>query len=867
MFLPCRVQPFLGKVDTYTKKKIVLMINDLQDKTSPMMIQWHACKKSAGDALLLFRLGDFYEAFHEDAVLLARELDLTLTKRGEIPMSGVPHHTAEGYIDKLISKGYRVAIAEQTEDPQQVKGIVKREVVRVVTPGSLINSSLLSDKANNFFAAVTRVGTFYSLAYLDLTTGEFRVLETESDNDLLNEICRIRPSEILTSAKFQEKQAHLLKEVRQAYDYLLTAVEDWRFDHQTTYDFLVSHFRVHTLDGLGLMGKVAGINAAGALLQHLQDALCLPVDHIRELTPYSTSDFMILDRTTQRNLELTESLKDGSRKNTLLSILDQTKTPMGGRLLCKWVQQPLLATEEIHKRQDAIQALLSTHVHSLDSLGLLLQSVRDLERLMMKVSSGYASPRDLVALRFSLDPIPQIKTVLQPMTHTSLLLGSEVQKLDHLPELTTLIARALEDEPPIKVSDGRVFRDGFHPQLDELRTISLDSKSWIATYQGTLREQTGIKTLKVGFTRMFGYYIEVSKGQSERMPDIFQRRQTLVNAERYITPELKTFESKVLSAEERILAIETDLFNQLRLEIAKFAPQVQRIAQAIATIDTLFGLAKTAVHYGYTRPIVDHSQVLQIIDGRHPVIEAANASQKFVPNDTLLDDESNRLLLITGPNMAGKSTYIRQVALIGIMAQMGSFIPARSAQIGIIDKVFTRIGASDDLARGQSTFMVEMTETANILNNATSRSLVILDEIGRGTSTYDGISIAWSVAEYLLTTEDKMAKTLFATHYWELTKLEEKVPGAVNYNVAVNESAEDIVFLRKIVRGGTDKSYGIHVGRLAGLPLPVIARAKEILAHLEENANRKGLFEPSRPKKGPKQKPRQESIQLTFFGA
>ncbi len=836
-------------------------------ETTPMMAQWHQCKNLAKDAVLLFRMGDFYEAFYEDAVLISKELDLTLTRRADIPMAGIPHHTSEGYIDRLVSKGHRVAVAEQTEDPKKAKGLVKREVVRIVTPGTIINSSLLSERANNFFACISRVGSLYGLAVLDLTTADFRVIEFDKEPDLINEIFRLRPSEILVSTKFKEKHEHLFTEMKLAFDMLLSVQDDWKFDHQTCYDFLVNHFKVHNLDGFGLKGMVATINAAGALLHYLHESLSLNIDHIRDILPYSTSQFMTLDRITQRNLELTESLHDGSRKNTLLSVLDKTQTPMGARMMRHWVKQPLLSTEDILKRQEAIQLFLQNHT-MMDRLCQLFESVRDLERLMMKISSGYASPRDIASLKISFEPIPQIKGMLLGFVQDTGALALETQKLDGLPTMIQLIERSLVEEPPMRLTDGKIFREGFNRELDELRELSTHSKSWIAQYQTSLRESTGIKTLKVGFNRMFGYYIEVSKGQADKMPDSFLRRQTLVNAERYITPELKDYENKVLNAEERMLAIETELFHQLRQEVAQYAPQVMRVAQALARIDCLLGLAQVARQHDYRRPIVDHSQVLQIVDGRHPVIEASRTAEKFIPNDTLLDDKLNRLLLITGPNMAGKSTYIRQVALITIMAQIGSFVPAKSAHIGLVDKVFTRIGASDDLSRGQSTFMVEMTETANILNNATSRSLVILDEIGRGTSTYDGISIAWSVAEYLLTAEDKMAKTLFATHYWELTKLEEKVPGAVNYNVAVNESEDNIVFLRKIIRGGTDKSYGIHVGRLAGLPEHVISRAKEILVHLEENANRKGVFEPGKTKRAApvKPKPPKQAMQLSFFG-
>jgi DNA mismatch repair protein MutS len=844
-------------------------MNDLtqEQKVSPMMQQWHACKKMAQNAVLFFRMGDFYEAFYEDAALVAKELELTLTSRQEIPMSGVPCHTCEGYIDKLVSKGYRVAVAEQLEDPKQAKGLVRREVVRVVTPGTVVNSSLLSDKANNYFISISRVGAFFGLAFVDLTTAEFKVIEFDQEHELLNEIYRIHPSEFLVSKKFKEKHAQIFEDLRKSYDFLLNEHEDWHFEHQITLDTLVSHFKVHTLDGFGLRGMVAGINAAGALLNYLHETLGQPIDHIQDIQTYSTSQYLSLDRITQRNLELTESLNDGSRKHTLLGILDKTCTPMGARLMRRWVKQPLLSVDEIHQRQEAVGVFFQ-EPPLMERLRGLLERIRDLERLMMKISSGYASPRDIVSLRHSLEPIPHVKVALQELAHSSNLIQKEEVQIEPLPELIHLIGTALVDEPPARVSDGMLFREGFHRELDELREISRDSKSWLARYQTLLREQTGIKTIKVGYNKMFGYFIEVSRGQAERMPDIFERRQTLVNAERFITPELKEYESKVLNAEEKMSVIETELFSQLRQEVAKYAAKVQTLAQAIARLDCLSALALAARENDYVRPIVDDSNLLQIAEGRHPVIEAMNKGEKFVPNDTLLDALDSRLILITGPNMAGKSTYIRQVALIVIMAQIGSFIPAKSARLGIIDKVFTRIGASDDLVRGQSTFMVEMTETANILHNATSRSLVILDEIGRGTSTYDGISIAWAVAEYLLTTEGKAAKTLFATHYWELTKLEEKTPGAVNYHVAVHESDDHIVFLRKIVRGDTDKSYGIHVGRLAGLPGAVIQRAKDILMHLEENANRKSAFEPAAPKRkpAPKTKLLPNSMQLTFFG-
>ena len=837
---------------------------NIQAKLSPMMAQWEACKQTAPNALLFFRLGDFYEAFHDDAVLMSKELDLTLTKRQEIPMCGVPFHTSENYIDKLVAKGYRVAIAEQIEESKSNKGLVKREIVRIVTPGTVIQSNLLNEKANNFFAAITQVGQLFGLAFLDLTTSEFWVSEFANERDLLNEIYRLQPSEFLVSEKFKEKKSALLDEARQNYSFIVNTWENWHFDHQITHDFLTNHFKVYHLDGFGLCGLVAAINAAGSLLRYLQEALCLPIHQVEEIRTYSTTHFMALDHMTQRNLELTSSLSNGNKKNTLLAVLDQTQTPMGGRLLHHWVKQPLLNAQDIRSRQEAIQSFLENDWILREFREALLQ-IKDIERLIMRISAGYATPRDCAALHQSFAPIEELSKLLTALSCE--MIQSEVQKLDPLPQMNERISKALVDAPPLRIGEGKIFKEGFHPELDELRAISRDSKEWIAHYQNELREQTGIKTLKVGFTKMFGYYIEVSRGQSNRMPDTFLRRQTLVNAERYISPDLKKYENKVLSAEERMQSIETELFQTLRQEIAEHAKQVLNVAQAIARLDCVGSLAEVAQLNHYCCPVIESSNRISIIEGRHPVIEQVRKNEKFVPNDTLLDDKQQRLILITGPNMAGKSTYLRQVALIVIMAQIGSFVPAKSAHIGIIDKVFTRIGASDDLSKGQSTFMVEMTETANILNNVTSNSLVILDEIGRGTSTYDGISIAWSVAEYLLTTENKIAKTLFATHYWELTKLEEKIPGAVNYNVAVHEASDHITFLRKIVKGGTDKSYGIHVARIAGMPENVLLRSKEILEHLEENANRKTTFEPSKTKRSPliKQKNRPSEKQLSFF--
>lgn len=840
--------------------------NTQEIKTTPMMLQWHACKEKAGSALLLFRMGEFYEAFYEDAATIAKELDLTLTKRQDVPMSGVPVHTSEIYIDRLVAKGYRVAVAEQMSDPKQAKGIVQRDVVRTVTPGTVISSGLLSDTVNNFIASLTQVGSLFGLSYLDVTTAEFRSIELNSPEQLFHELYRIKPSEIIASPKWIQKHAELIQEMRHSWNCAIHHYDEWHFDHQQAHDYLTQHFKVISLDGFGFKGMVTAINAAGALLHYLHESLNLPIDHITEISCYSTQQFMALDKAAQRNLELTESLHDGSKRNTLLAVLDATHTPMGARLLRYWVKHPLLSLNEISLRQNCVEFFYNRSPQ-LQGIKRTLEGIRDLERLTMKTASGFAMPRDLTALRFTLELLPAFTHSIAACGELPPTLANDYQTLLKCPSIAPIIAEAIIDEPPLRLTEGGIFRTGYNAELDELRSISHDSKTWIVNYQQHLRETTGIKTLKVGFTRMFGYYIEVSRGQSDRMPPEFERRQTLVNAERFITPELKQFEQKVLSADEKSIALENQLFATLRQHLATYSQALQEVAKAIARIDCFQSLASVALKHHYVKPQVDDSNNLHIEAGRHPVIEAANHSTAFTPNDTTLDADKNRLMVITGPNMAGKSTYIRQVALITLLAQIGSFVPAKHASIGIVDKIFTRIGASDDLSRGLSTFMVEMTETANILHNATERSLVILDEIGRGTSTYDGISIAWSVAEYLLTHPQKTAKTLFATHYWELTKLEELFNGAVNLNVAIHEHEGQIHFLHKIVKGVGDKSYGIHVARLAGLPVPVINRAYEVLSHLEQNANQKAFTTPPKLKKAPpkKQPIAPNDYQLSFF--
>lgn len=777
-----------------------------------MMLQWQTCKAKAPEALLFFRLGDFYEAFHDDAEKIAKELNLTLTARQGIPMCGVPFHAAENYIDKLLSRGLKVAIAEQTEDPKATKGLVKREITRIVTPGTLVTSQLLSDKKNNFFVCLAQLGSVFGVSVLDLSTGEFRAMEFEQETELLDELVRLRPTEFLVHQKFT-----FFKEL--SYSFTFVVSEREKLDPKRAFEAVQTQVNIETVQHMP-----AALQAAGALLIYLKEELCTPTEHITSIQTDSLSEYMAIDRATLKNLELIES----SSPYTLLNLLDETKTAMGARLLAQWIQRPLLSCKKIERRFDAI-AMFLAHRNDAKRLRELLEPIRDLERLIMKVSARCASPRDLLGLGISLAQIDPLREVLAGRV--------PMPPFQAMP-LANHIQAALNESPPIRIGEGDIFKDGFSKELDELRFASRESVAWMTRYQNQLREETGIKTLKVGYTKAFGYYIEVTHAQSGKIPATFSRRQTLVNGERFITDELKEFEHKVLTAEERAKGLETELFEQLRSQIAEHAPMIRATAKAIAAIDVLLSLAKVAQDRNYVRPTVDDSDRFEIVDGRHPSIEKAIGAASFIPNDTMLN-QNQQLMLITGPNMAGKSTYIRQVALIAILAQIGSYVPAKSAHIGLIDQVFSRIGASDDLARGQSTFMVEMSETAHILNNVTSRSLVLLDEIGRGTSTYDGISIAWAVAEYLLTTPGRQAKTLFATHYWELTRLEEEFAHALNFQIAVQEVPSGIVFLRKILRGGTDKSYGIHVAKLAGLPAKAIQRAEAMLSELEAKAPKK----------------------------
>lgn len=808
-------------------------------KITPMMAQWHACKEKAGQHLLLFRMGDFYEAFYEDAEILSRIADLTLTQRQSIPMAGIPFHAAENYIDKLIAAGISVAIAEQIEDSKAAKGLVKREIVRTITPGTIFCSSLLADHKNNFFASITQIGSIFGLSFLDISTGTFNAIESDDLEKIKNELEALKPSEILVSKKFHARHANLFSDLQTSFHILISVQDNWIFDYELSYTTLTNQFAIHNLDGFGLKGQNSAINAAGALLAYIKDHLYLPLKHIKAISTYQIGSFLTLDRMTLKNLELLEPIQGSSKQKTLLSVLNHTVTPMGKRLLRQWIVQPLQNIETIHKRQDAIEELQSQFNNLFDRL----QHIKDLERLITRVETRLANPRDLLALKASLEALPALKELLK--TFKSPLLAEKIFDIKDLSSLTHTLKEALHPEAPVKINDGCVFNTGYNKELDHLRELSLNSKTWLNLYQTRLREETQIKTLKVGFTSAFGYYIEVSKGQTSKIPISFQRRQTLVNAERFITEELKEYEEKVLKAEELRQQLENRLFSELLEYTSQFTEVIFLAAKSIAVIDCLTSLAYAAKYLSYVRPIVDNSKHLHILGGRHPVIEASLIQETFTPNDTLLDDLDNRLMLITGPNMAGKSTYIRQVALITLMAHIGSFVPAKFAHIGLVDKIFTRIGASDDLARGQSTFMVEMSETANILNNATNRSLIILDEIGRGTSTYDGISIAWSTAEFLLL--EKQPKTLFATHYFELTTLEEEIKGVKNYNVSVLEDREGITFLHKIMPGCAAKSYGIHVAKLAGMPPSVVERAKAILNDLEVSYGKdKKLLLPSK---------------------
>lgn len=821
---------------------------------TPMYRQWAQAKRDFPDVLLLFRMGDFYEMFAEDAEIGAREMGLTLTARKyagdkRIPMCGVPYHALDRYLRLLVEKGFRAAICEQMEDPKQTKGLVKRQVTRVVTPGTLTEDELLPEDDHNFLVALHSDGKAAGIAAVDVSTGDFLVTEVQAGGTpapreaksealpldpqadplliaVVEEVRRLRPAEVIIRENDPLRGA--LPDLGGA---IVTSLKDDEPVFLSAAEQLCKHFGVDSLRGYGLEGLSAATAAAAQALRYLQATHMAALPRLASISVYSTNQFMVIDATTRRNLELIESLR-GGKQATLVELLDKTRTPMGSRLLRSWIVQPLLDQRQIEQRLAAVENLVQDTI-LLDALSGHLRSIYDLERLTSRITAGTANARDLRALGLSLARLPEVRAELDGKGETAELLAQLHTQMDDLGDVSDLLARAIADEPPVEITKGGLIREGFNAELDELSYAAAHGREWIAALQDQERARTGIKNLKIGCNNVFGYYIEVTRSFQDLVPEDYHRKQTLTNAERYVTPELKEWESKVLGADERAQELEYKLFCEVRATVAEQSERVLATARALAQVDVLCGLAQAAVEYGYSKPEIIEGHELQIVGGRHPVVERATGEEPFVPNDVRLDCDSNQLMIITGPNMAGKSTYLRQVALITLMAQMGSFVPASSARLGLVDRIFTRVGASDDLATGQSTFMVEMTETANILHNATDRSLIILDEIGRGTSTFDGLSIAWAVAEYII--KQIGAKTLFATHYHHLNELAEILPRVKNLRVLVREEGDRVTFLRKIADGGTDRSYGIQVARLAGLPQEVIERAKEVLRTIEQD--------------------------------
>ena len=841
-------------------------------KLSPMMVEYKKTKEQYPDCILFYRLGDFYEMFFEDAVTVSRELSLTLTGKEcgleeRAPMCGVPYHAVESYLTKLVQKGYKVAIAEQMEDPKLAKGLVRREVIRVVTPGTLTSSQALDETKNNFLMGIVYLGDCFGIASCDITTGDFFVTEVQSERELLDELAHFTPSEIVCNQAFFMSGIDMdeLKNRCQAY---VSALDPRFFSDDGCRRILKEHYRVASLDGLGLGDCPTGVIAAGAVMQYMYETQKSDLSHITSITPYSTGQYMVLDVSTRRNLELLETLREKQKRGTLLWVLDKTRTAMGARLLRSFIEQPLIRKEAILDRQNGVEELNLNYI-SREEIREYLNSIYDLERLIGRISYKTANARDLLSFKSSLDMLPYIRDLLGEFT--SPVLVQICEDLDPLEDLRDLIASAIVDEPPLSVREGNMIREGFNGEADQLRNAKTEGKTWLAELEARERDKTGIKNLKIKFNKVFGYYFEVTNSFKDLVPEYFVRKQTLVNAERFTTPELKELEDVILGAEDKLVSLEYDLFCQVRDQVASQVVRIQKTAKAIASIDVFTSLSLVATRNNYVKPKINEKGVIQIKNGRHPVVELMLRDDLFVANDTCLDNGKNRISIITGPNMAGKSTYMRQTALIVLMAQIGSFVPADEANIGICDRIFTRVGASDDLASGQSTFMVEMTEVANILRNATKNSLLILDEIGRGTSTFDGLAIAWAVVEYICNTKVLGAKTLFATHYHELTELEGTLSGVNNYCIAVKEQGDDIVFLRKIVKGGADKSYGIQVAKLAGVPDPVIRRAKELveeLASADITARAKEIAEMNAAPSGHKPVPKPDDVelaQLTLF--
>ncbi len=817
---------------------------------TPVRSQYLKIKRSYPQAIVFFRLGDFYETFDEDARLVSRELEITLTSREmgkgqRYPMAGIPHHALDNYLSKLINKGYKVAICEQMSEPKPGRGIVEREVVRVVTPGTVTEPNLLETRANNYLASVVAEGEQVGIAYIDITTSEFATTQLPAEKAQL-ELERLRPSELLLPRSSQPPPISL--------SFPVTPLDDRWFELDTAQQTLLNTFGASTLEGYGCAQLPLAIRAAGSIIHYLEQTQKGALGQINNLSTYSTESFMTLDAQTRRNLELFQSSRLGLTAGSLLSVIDLTKTPMGGRLLKRWLGQPLLDIKQLERRQQAVASFQSPQRAEVINL---LSKLSDVERLINRVRAGIATPRELVSLRRSLEQLPQLKVILSADAALEWL-SSELKPCE---DVVSLISGAIVDDPPPVVGEGNVIKGGFSSELDELRSASSNARKYLADLERTERDRTGIKSLKVGYNRVFGYYIEVSSPHLSRVPQDYIRKQTLAGAERYFTPQLKEYESLILTAETRIAELESSIFRQVCRQVGDCGERILGIAAALAQIDVLSAFAEVAVRHGYVCPSLTADDSITIVNGRHPVVERALVDERFVPNDTYLSNQDAQLIILTGPNMSGKSTYLRQVALIVLLAQIGSFVPADSATIGLVDRIFTRVGLQDDLVTGQSTFMIEMVETANILNNATSKSLIILDEIGRGTSTYDGLSIAQAVAEYIHNHPRLGAKTLFATHYHELVELANFLPRVRNYNIAVSEEGGKVVFLRKIIPGGADKSYGIHVAQLAGLPKAVVHRAEEVLSELESNGDVKVV-------PGIQPRPRQKTSreQLPLFG-
>ena len=809
---------------------------DIMSEATPMMRQYLEIKKDYKDCILFYRLGDFYEMFYDDAVCASKELELTLTGKNcgleeRAPMCGVPYHSVEGYLNKLVEKGYKVAICEQVEDPKHARGIVHREVIRIVTPGTNTNMQALDESKNNYIMSVVYLNGRYGLSIADVTTGDYFVTEVESEQKLSDEINKFVPSEMICNEAFYMSGIDI-EEIRARLNVSISALDAWYFSDETACATLLSHFKVNSVEGLGLKDYPCGTAAAGALLKYLYETQKNTMEQMSAIHPYTTGMFMVIDSATRRNLELVETMREKQKRGSLLWVLDKTKTAMGARTLRSYVEQPLIERTQIECRYDAIEELNSRLIDR-EELREYLRPIHDLERLITRVTYQTANPRDLLALSSSLKMIAPIKHLL--MDFHSRLLQQIQEEMDALEDISALVDASIEEEAPISVREGGILKNGFKDDIDKLREARTNGKSWLAEIEQKEREETGIKNLKIKHNKVFGYYLEVTNSYKNLVPAHYVRRQTLANAERYITPRLKELEDMILGAEDKLVALEYEYFCEIRKTIADQVVRIQRTAKAVAALDVFASLAAVAEENHYCRPSINENGVLDIREGRHPVVEKMIPHDMFITNDTYLDNARSRISIITGPNMAGKSTYMRQTALIVMMAQMGSFVPAKSADIGLVDRVFTRVGASDDLASGQSTFMVEMNEVANILRSATDHSLLILDEIGRGTSTFDGLSIAWAVVEHISNPKLLGAKTLFATHYHELTELEGKLDNVNNYCIAVKEKGDDIVFLRKIVKGGADKSYGIQVAKLAGVPDSVITRAKEIVEELSAN--------------------------------